>query len=195
MAAACGWPWPRRRPSLACRSPRAALRVACQRRRDRLRGGRSLREETPARRDGPRPRLRRPVPHRQADHPPRRNELFCHRQYRSDPVPRGPADRRPTTGRDDRSRWPILPPNTGHCRRSGFTHLQPAQPTTVGKRACLWAYDLVLDLAEVEHRLATLRFRSTQGTTGTQASFLSLFDGDHAKVEATGTPCRRKDGF
>ncbi len=58
----------------------------------------------------------------------------------------------------------------------GFTHMQPAQPTTVGKRACLWAYDLVLDLSEVEYRLASLRFRSTKGTTGTQASFLSLFD-------------------
>src|SRR5690606_3111403 len=48
----------------------------------------------------------------------------------------------------------------------GFTHLQPAQPTTVGKRATLWAYDLVLDLAEVEHRLETLAARSTKGTTG-----------------------------
>jgi adenylosuccinate lyase len=64
----------------------------------------------------------------------------------------------------------------------GFTHLQPAQPTTVGRRACLWAYDLALDLAEVEHRLATLLARSTKGTTGTQASFLKLFDGDHEKV-------------
>jgi adenylosuccinate lyase len=63
-----------------------------------------------------------------------------------------------------------------------FTHLQPAQPTTVGRRACLWAYDLVLDLAELEHRLASLKARSVKGTTGTQASFLHLFDGDHAKV-------------
>lgn len=64
----------------------------------------------------------------------------------------------------------------------GFTHLQPAQPTTVGKRACLWAYDLALDLAEIEHRIDTLQARSVKGTTGTQASFLALFDGDHAKV-------------
>ena len=63
-----------------------------------------------------------------------------------------------------------------------FTHLQAAQPTTVGKRACLWAYDLVLDLAEIEHRLDSLRARSVKGTTGTQASFLQLFEGDHAKV-------------
>lgn len=64
----------------------------------------------------------------------------------------------------------------------GFTHLQPAQPTTVGRRACLWAYDLALDVAELEHRLSTLLARSTKGTTGTQASFLKLFEGDHAKV-------------
>ena len=64
----------------------------------------------------------------------------------------------------------------------GWTHLQPAQPTTVGKRACLWAYDLVLDLTEVEHRLAQLRCRGVKGTTGTQASFLQLFGGDHGKV-------------
>lgn len=64
----------------------------------------------------------------------------------------------------------------------GYTHLQPAQPTTVGKRACLWIYDLVQDLIEVEVRLASLRARGVKGTTGTQASFLELFGGDHAKV-------------
>ena len=77
----------------------------------------------------------------------------------------------------------------------GFTHLQPAQPTTVGKQACLWAYDLVLDLAEIEHRLATLRFRSTQGTTGTQASFLALFHGDHDKVLQLERRVAEKAGF
>ena len=63
-----------------------------------------------------------------------------------------------------------------------YTHLQPAQPTTVGKRATLWAQDLLLDLMEVSHRIEQLRIRSVKGTTGTQASFLKLFDGDGVKV-------------
>lgn len=77
----------------------------------------------------------------------------------------------------------------------GFTHLQPAQPTTVGKRATLWCYDLILDLEEVEHRLATLRFRGVKGTTGTQATFLSLFNGNHAKVEKLDRLVTEKMGF
>jgi adenylosuccinate lyase len=76
-----------------------------------------------------------------------------------------------------------------------FTHLQPAQPTTVGKRATLWCHDLVLDLEEVEHRLATLRFRGVKGTTGTQASFLTLFGGKHEKVEQLDRLVTQKMGF
>ena len=64
----------------------------------------------------------------------------------------------------------------------GYTHLQPAQLTTVGKRATLWMQDLVLDLADLDHRLATIPFRGVKGTTGTQASFLEIFGGDHEKV-------------
>ncbi len=64
----------------------------------------------------------------------------------------------------------------------GFTHFQPAQLTTVGKRACLWLQDLVMDHADLVHRLEQLRFRGVKGTTGTQASFLELFNGDHQKV-------------
>lgn len=76
-----------------------------------------------------------------------------------------------------------------------YTHLQPAQPTTVGKRATLWCYDLVLDLEEIETRLEKLRFRGAKGTTGTQASFLQLFDGDHSRVEALDRLVARKMGF
>jgi adenylosuccinate lyase len=64
----------------------------------------------------------------------------------------------------------------------GYTHLQPAQPTTVGKRATLWMQDLVLDLMDLDHRIATLPCRGVKGTTGTQASFLEIFEGDHEKV-------------
>ncbi|HMP17154.1 MAG TPA: lyase family protein, partial [Gemmatales bacterium] len=66
----------------------------------------------------------------------------------------------------------------------GYTHFQPAQLTTVGKRATLWMYDLVRDIEEKEHRLNHLRFRGVKGTTGTQASFLTLFQGNHEKVRA-----------
>ncbi|MDX1963448.1 MAG: lyase family protein, partial [Pirellulales bacterium] len=76
-----------------------------------------------------------------------------------------------------------------------FTHLQPAQPTTVGKRTTLWIYDLVLDLAELEHRRETLRARGVKGTTGTQASFLQLFDGDHFKVRELDRRVTQKMGF
>ena len=68
----------------------------------------------------------------------------------------------------------------------GFTHFQPAQPTTVGKRATLWIQDLLLDLQEVEFRLAHAKLLGSKGTTGTQASFLELFEGDDEK-------CRRLD--
>jgi adenylosuccinate lyase len=77
----------------------------------------------------------------------------------------------------------------------GFTHFQPAQLTTVGKRACLWCYDFILDLHEFEHRLGALRFRGAKGTTGTQASFLALFRGDHERVRRLDELVARKMGF
>jgi adenylosuccinate lyase len=85
-------------------------------------------------------------------------------------------------------RWRDLP-------TLGFTHFQPAQLTTVGKRACLWCYDFVLDLHEIEHRLSTLQFRGVKGTTGTQASFLALFRGDHDKVRQLDQLVAGKMGF
>lgn len=77
----------------------------------------------------------------------------------------------------------------------GFTHFQPAQPTTVGKRACLWIQDLLLDLKDLEHVIATTPVRGVKGTTGTQASFLELFDGDGAKVDALEQRFCAKVGF
>src|SRR5690606_15150482 len=65
----------------------------------------------------------------------------------------------------------------------GFTHFQPAQPTTVGKRATLWIQDLLLDLEEIDFRIDNIRFRGVRGTTGTEASFLELFNGDGGQVD------------
>jgi adenylosuccinate lyase len=77
----------------------------------------------------------------------------------------------------------------------GFTHFQPAQATTVGKRACLWLQDLVHDLEDLDHAEATMRFRGVKGTTGTQASFLALFEGDHEKVRELDRRVTRAMGF
>ncbi len=77
----------------------------------------------------------------------------------------------------------------------GFTHFQPAQATTVGKRATLWLQDLLLDLEDLEHAEGHIRFRGVKGTTGTQASFLALFDGDHGKVRKLDELVTSKMGF
>jgi len=77
----------------------------------------------------------------------------------------------------------------------GFTHFQPAQLTTVGKRAALWCAEFIRDLREVEYRLENLSFRGVKGTTGTQASFLALFDGDQEKVQRLERIVAEKMGF
>ncbi len=77
----------------------------------------------------------------------------------------------------------------------GFTHFQPAQITTVGKRATLWVNELVMDLEELEHRIDSLQFRGVKGTTGTQASFLELFGGDQEKVRRLEKLVSQEMGF
>lgn len=77
----------------------------------------------------------------------------------------------------------------------GYTHLQPAQLTTVGKRACVWIQDLVMDLKALQRVRDELCFRGVKGTTGTQASFLAIFDGDHDKVEKLDELVTQKAGF
>lgn len=77
----------------------------------------------------------------------------------------------------------------------GFTHLQPAQLTTVGKRASMWMQDLVLDLEQLDFAIESLRFRGVKGTTGTQASFMSLFDNDEEKVMLLDQKVSEKFGF
>lgn len=77
----------------------------------------------------------------------------------------------------------------------GFTHFQAAQPTTVGKRAALWINELVMDLADLDHVLTTLKLLGSKGTTGTQATFLELFDGDYEKVSKIDLLIAEKMGF
>ncbi|SCJ13003.1 Adenylosuccinate lyase [uncultured Flavonifractor sp.] len=77
----------------------------------------------------------------------------------------------------------------------GFTHFQPAQLVTVGKRATLWMNELLMDLEEVEHRIDSLKLLGSKGTTGTQASFLELFEGDHEKVKELERKIAREMGF
>lgn len=77
----------------------------------------------------------------------------------------------------------------------GYTHFQAAQTTTVGKRATLWIQDLLMDLEDVQHQLSKAKLLGSKGTTGTQASFLELFDGDHEKCKALDLKIAEKMGF
>jgi hypothetical protein len=76
-----------------------------------------------------------------------------------------------------------------------YTHFQPAQPTTVGKRACLWLQDLLMDLHDFEEKIHSLRFLGAKGATGTQSSFLSLFNDDHHKVKQLDLAIAKAMGF
>lgn len=77
----------------------------------------------------------------------------------------------------------------------GFTHFQPAQPTTVGKRATLWINELVMDLKDVEYVISTMQLLGSKGTTGTQASFMELFNKDHEKIKELDEKIAEKMGF
>ncbi|MBE6049439.1 MAG: adenylosuccinate lyase [Clostridium sp.] len=77
----------------------------------------------------------------------------------------------------------------------GFTHYQPAQLTTVGKRATLWMQDLVMDIENIDYVISNLKLRGVKGTTGTQASFMNLFEGDEEKVKALDHMVAKKMGF
>ena len=77
----------------------------------------------------------------------------------------------------------------------GYTHYQPAQPVTVGKRAALWMQDFLSDLEELDHILATLKFLGCRGTTGTEASFMDLFDGDGTKIDEMNRRIAAEFGF
>ena len=77
----------------------------------------------------------------------------------------------------------------------GFTHFQPAQPTTVGKRATLWLHDLMLDLEDLDYVISTMKLLGSKGTTGTQASFLELFNGDHETIRKIDGKIAEKMGF
>jgi len=77
----------------------------------------------------------------------------------------------------------------------GYTHFQPAQLVTVGKRACLWIQELLMDLEDLDHAIANMKLLGSKGTTGTQASFLNLFDGDHEKVKKLEQLIADKIGF
>ncbi|MBS7262978.1 MAG: adenylosuccinate lyase [Eubacteriales bacterium] len=77
----------------------------------------------------------------------------------------------------------------------GFTHFQPAQPTTLGKRMCLWIQDLMMDLEDIEYQLSKAKLLGSKGTTGTQASFIELFNGDYEKVKQLDGIIARKMGY
>lgn len=85
--------------------------------------------------------------------------------------------------------------STKHIPTLGYTHFQPAQLTTVGKRATLWLMDLVMDYEDLEVLLSQFKMRGVKGTTGTQASFLNLFDGNHDKVVKLDKMVAKKMGF
>ena len=153
----------RARRSDSRRGDRADARAS---RRHRLRRGRRVRAALPPRRDGARARVRRRRARGEAVHPPRRDERVRHGQRRPDPhAPRARAAARAASSTAlralarSRAQWRDEP-------TLGYTHLQPAQLTTVGKRATLWMQDLVLDLADLDYRIAHAALPRREGHDG-----------------------------
>ena len=91
--------------------------------------------------------------------------------------------------------WHALQISIKHSRPLRFTHFQPAQPTTVGKRATLWLQEFMMDLEDLEYVSGTLKLLGSKGTTGTQASFLELFDGDQETIDKIDPMIAKKMGF
>lgn len=93
------------------------------------------------------------------------------------------------------NRFAIFAKENKEITTLAFTHFQPAQPTTIGKRATLWMQDFLMDVEELEYRISKMRLRGVKGTTGTQASFMELFDGDEDKIRRLDERIAEKMGF
>ena len=164
-------------------------------RRRRSGRGRPLRAPVPARRDGARSRLRRPGAGGAAVPPPRRHQRVRHRQRRPDRHARRPASAARAADRRARERWSDSPPATPDFPAWPTpTSSRPSSPRSASARRCGCRTSRSTSRRSC-HRIEALRFRGCKGTTGTQASFLELFGGDHEKVRELDRRVAAKLGF
>ena len=134
------------------------------------------------------------LPLRRRHYPPGSHQLLCHRQRGSGDLPGGSG----ISGASCWRWWRTSPSSQSATRPPptlGYTHYQPAQLVTVGKRAALWMQDFLADLEELDFVLGNLKFLGCRGTTGTEASFLDLFDGDGAKIDEMNRQISAEFGF